>query len=186
MTSRDDDRIGRRVWAAARVSGLAAMLGAGAYLAACGSTAPVANGPAAASADPFSASPTAGTTDEGRARAMGPTLPQNASVLDSVEQTQRGTLKSGGTIRVVSARGDLTGQRELRWVAGGVEPYRNAKCTQRFQLGNNPKPARKANLLLCWRTSAEKSVITILVDPDGKPSKAKAVRELDKKWRAMG
>jgi hypothetical protein len=185
MTSRDDVRIRRRVGVGAGVAGVAVALGLGAYFAAGGSTAPAATN-RAFTADSPTASPAASGRGEGHARPMGPMPQRDTSVLDSVEQTQRGSLKSGGIIRVVSARGDLSGQRELHWVAGGVEPYRNAECTQRFQLGNEPKPARKATLLLCWRTSTEKSVVTVLVDPKGKPSRAKAVRELNKKWLSMG
>lgn len=183
MISRDDVRTGRRAGAVAGVTGLAVALGLGAYFAAGGSTAPTATDrtiPAGSS----TVSP--GTGGEGPAPAMTPTPQPTSSVPKSFEETQRGSLKSGGIVRVVSARSDLSGQGELQWVAGGVEPYRNAECTQRFQLGNEPKPARKPNLLLCWRTSAKKSVIAVLVDPKGKPSKAKAVGELDKKWRAMG
>jgi len=86
---------------------------------------------------------------------------------------------------VVWARADLTGQRELQWVAGGVQSYGDASCTQRFQLGNEKKPSRKKTLLLCWRTSVQRSVIVIMVGVKNAPSKARAVRELDAKWRSL-
>ncbi|WP_203828223.1 hypothetical protein [Actinoplanes palleronii] len=186
MTSRHDDRTGHRARTAARAVGLAVVLGSGACLAGCGSAEPAAIGPEplASSASTTPAALAEGSA--GHAQAIMPGPQRATSVLDSVRMTQRGSLKSGGIIRVVSARGDLSGQRELRWVAGGVKPYRNADCTQTFQLGNNPKAERKKNLLLCWRTSTEKSVVTVLVDPKGKPSRAKAVRELNKKWKSMG
>ncbi len=183
MAPSNHDRTARHLRITARV---AVILCGGSLLAACGSAEPVANGPAPVSPSSAMSSPGTGEGGVGRAQAVGPMIGPKQSVLDSVEQTEQGSFKSGGTLRVVSARGNLSGQRELKWVAGGVEPYRNASCTQRFRLGNEEKPARKANLLLCWRTGAEKSVIAVLVDPNGKPSKAKAVRALDKKWRSMG
>lgn len=104
----------------------------------------------------------------------------------SIMRDTVGSLKGGGIVRVVSARGDLTGQSELAWVAGGVAKHRNVDCSQTFKFATNPKPTRKPNLLLCWRTSARKSVVAVVVDPQGHPSKDKAVSELERKWRRMG
>jgi hypothetical protein len=87
----------------------------------------------------------------------------------AAHQSQRGSLKSGGVVRV----------------AGGVKRYGDARCTQRFQLGNEPKPGRKKTLLLCWRTSAQRSVIVVVVALKNAPSKARAVGELDAKWRSL-
>jgi hypothetical protein len=103
-----------------------------------------------------------------------------------VQMTQSGSLKDGGIVRVVAAPGDLTGQRELAWVDGGVNKYRGVDCSQTFKFSTNPAPVMKPNLLLCWRTSAVKSVIAVVVDPNGHPSKDKAVKELEKKWKSMG
>src|SRR3954447_679781 len=74
----------------------------------------------------------------------------------SIMRDTVGSLKEGGIVRIVSARGDLTGQSELAWVAGGVAKHRNVDCSQTFKFATSPKPARKPNLLLCWRTSARK------------------------------
>jgi hypothetical protein len=115
-----------------------------------------------------------------------PVLPQTTATADDIKLTTKGSLKEGGILRIVTARGDLTGQRELAWVAGGVEKYRNTSCSQTFQFSTNPVPTKKPNLLLCWNTSAEKSVIAIVVDPKGHPSRDKAVDAVEKKWRSMG
>jgi hypothetical protein len=96
-----------------------------------------------------------------------------------------GSLKAGGIVRVVTARSDLTGREELGWVAGGVTSYGDNKCSQTFRLFNSPRPAKKPNLLMCWRTSAKKSVVAVVVDPKGKPSRAKALDVLERKWREM-
>lgn len=104
----------------------------------------------------------------------------------SIKRDTVGSLKEGGIVRIVSARGDLTGQSELGWVAGGFAKHRNVACSQTFKFASSPKPARKPNLLLCWRTSAKKSVVAVVVDPQGHPSKDKAVDALERKWRSMG
>jgi hypothetical protein len=106
--------------------------------------------------------------------------------LVGLSRTTTGSLTKGGIVRVVSARSDLTGQQELAWVAGGVTDFGDDKCTQTVRLFNSPKPQEKPNLLLCWRTSAKKSVVAVVVDPQGHPSRPAALAELHKKWQSMG
>jgi hypothetical protein len=107
--------------------------------------------------------------------------PSDLTVTDSGSQGE-----DGGTLRVVSARGDLTGYKELSWVADDGDPVGSARCSQTFRFAMNAKPARKPNLLVCWRTSAEKSVYTVMVNLDGKPSKQDSVAAITKRWNAMG
>lgn len=96
-----------------------------------------------------------------------------------------GSVKQGSTMRVITAKMDLTGLREQGWVAGGVTSYGPVDCSQTFRFGNEQKPAKKENLLVCWRTSAKKSVITVTVDTKGHPSVAKSVAAIDQRWRQM-
>jgi hypothetical protein len=103
----------------------------------------------------------------------------------NVEATTEGSLSTGGIVRMVTAKEDLTGQRELAWVSGGITKYRDVPCSQTVRFSPDSPPEKKDNLLICWRTSAAKSVISIVVDPDGKPSRAKAVDALEKEWRSM-
>jgi hypothetical protein len=112
-------------------------------------------------------------------------LPQPRRPVVGLTRTTVGTLDTGGIVRLVTAQSDLTGQEELSWVAGGVSRYRDASCSQTFRFSPNTKPAKRPNMLLCWRTSAKKSVVAIEVAPRGTPSKPKAIAELDKKWRDM-
>ncbi|GAA3959518.1 hypothetical protein [Actinoplanes auranticolor] len=94
--------------------------------------------------------------------------------------------KDKGTMRVVSARGDLTGQRELAWVADDGEKVGKARCSQTVRLSNSTEPEKKQNLLICWRVSATKSVYTVMVDFDGKPSRQKSVAAIDAEWKSLG
>lgn len=115
-----------------------------------------------------------------------PVIPQVTQTADNIEVTTEGSLKEGGIVRIMAAREDLTGQRELAYVAGGVQEFRGVPCSQTFQFSTNPQPAKKDNLLMCWRTTPQKSVVAIVVDPKGRPSRDKAIDELEKKWRSMG
>ena len=101
--------------------------------------------------------------------------------------TETGSLKKDrGTMRVVSARSDLTGYRELAWPAGDTEKVGVAQCAQTFKFANNAKAERKPNLLICWRTEDSRSVYTVTVDLDGKPSVQDSVAALTKRWNQLG
>ena len=102
------------------------------------------------------------------------------------EIKRRSETIAGGSLRVITAKFDLTGQEELLWAADRGKPVGKARCTQNFQLSNNTKPAVRPNLLLCWRTSDAKSVATILIHPGGKPSTAKSVEVIDREWAKLG
>jgi hypothetical protein len=110
-----------------------------------------------------------------------PAAPAGLSVTDS------GSLKQDReTLRVVSARGDLTGYGELAWVADKGTAVGSATCSQTFRFANNAKPAKKPNLLVCWQTSAKKSVYTVTVNLDGRPSRQDSVAAIAKRWSSLG
>jgi hypothetical protein len=79
---------------------------------------------------------------------------------------------------------DLTGYRELAWVREG-KPVGEATCTKTIAVSANVPPKEKPTLLICWRTSAQKSAYTVAVDFDTPPSEAKSVAELGKAWAAI-
>jgi hypothetical protein len=114
-------------------------------------------------------------------------LTQAPQPVVDVTETNSGSLqKDRRTLRVVSANGDLTGQRELAWVAGKGEPAGDATCSQTVHFSNNAKPAKKPNLLICWKVSAARSVFTVMVDLNGRPSREDSVAALDKRWAQLG
>ncbi|MBO3742113.1 hypothetical protein [Actinoplanes flavus] len=114
-----------------------------------------------------------------------PVTAKAVAPLRDVQSTTEGSFAEGGMIRLLSARGDLTGQRELSGVAGGIEKYGNVSCSQTFKFATSPRPEKKPNLLMCWRATPDKSVAAIMVDPKGNPSRAKAVAAIQKKWKTM-
>ncbi|WP_426507940.1 hypothetical protein ACPPVO_56410 [Dactylosporangium sp. McL0621] len=60
-----------------------------------------------------------------------PPAPGGASASASVNET---TGPGGTTLRIVSAHADLTGQRQLAWVADAGHAVGDALCTQDFRL----------------------------------------------------
>jgi hypothetical protein len=103
-----------------------------------------------------------------------------ASVNERTEKTKTGVL------RIITARSDLTGQRELLWAADRGTEVDHAHCTQKLHFSNNAQAAIRPNVLLCWRTSATRSVATVLVDRAGKPSAAKSVAVINREWLKLG
>ncbi len=90
------------------------------------------------------------------------------------------------TMRVVSARANLAGQRELAWAADAGHRVGDAWCTQNFRF-NPSEPARvRPTLLLCWHTSPTKTVYTVAVDVDHRPSEKASVALIDQVWAALG
>jgi hypothetical protein len=90
------------------------------------------------------------------------------------------------TMRVVSARANLTGQRELAWAADTGHPVGDARCTQNFQFTASSAPRVRPTLLLCWRIGGTRTVYTVAVDVDHRPSETASVATIDRVWAGMG
>ena len=116
-----------------------------------------------------------------------PLPPVNANkAATDVTVTQTGSLKEGGTLKVVSAKQDLTGQRELSIVADKGRAVGEARCTQEIRFADSAESVEKPSMLICWRTSAGRSVYTVAVVPKGRPSADKSVAALEKQWSKLG
>lgn len=118
-----------------------------------------------------------------------PLAPQGAiaAVADAdVTVTQTGSLTEGGTLKVVSAKSDLTGQRELGIVADDGRAVGEARCTQNVRFSAEAPAVEKPTMLICWRTSAGRSVYTVSVVRTGRPSAETAVAALNKRWAKLG
>ncbi|GAA0916867.1 hypothetical protein GCM10009557_89070 [Virgisporangium ochraceum] len=88
-------------------------------------------------------------------------------------------------MRVVTARGDLTGQREMAWAADDGHRVGNAWCTQNFQFSPDRPASVRPTMLLCWRISDQRSVYVVTVDPSGKPSENDTVAAIDREWAKL-
>ena len=103
-----------------------------------------------------------------------------------VTVTQSGSMAEGGTLKVVSARADLTGQRELGIVADEGRAVGDARCTQNVRFSAGAPAQEKPTLMICWRTSAGRSVYTVAAVPSGRPSAEKSVVALNRQWAKLG
>jgi len=92
----------------------------------------------------------------------------------------------GSTIRVVSAHYDLTGRWELLAAADRGHIVGGARCTPNLNAGPAATPKIRPSMLLCWRTAANKSVVTIAIDKLRPPSARASAEVVDQEWTAMG
>jgi hypothetical protein len=119
-----------------------------------------------------------------------PLPPQNGTAMvaaDELTVTKSGSLvKDGATLQVVSARHDLTGQRELSWAADDGRAVDKVRCTQNFRFSAGTPAVEKPMLLLCWRVSAARSVYTIAVTVKGRPSTAVSAAAINRRWAKLG
>jgi hypothetical protein len=109
---------------------------------------------------------------------MGKEIPADA-VSTVTEQT------SEGTIRITSAKADLTGQQDQLMAADSGAPAGDARCTQKVHFSNSAAARTIPNLLLCWRTSANRSVVTLAVAKNGHPSTASSTAVIDREWAKL-
>ncbi|WP_433366460.1 hypothetical protein ACQPZX_37775 [Actinoplanes sp. CA-142083] len=109
--------------------------------------------------------------------------PKSAPVADAVTRTED---IAGGTIRITTARGDLSGQSDQLIAADDGEPVGTARCTRNLRFNNVDKVKQIPTVLLCWRTSAERSVVTLAAADSGKPSSAASVKVIEREWAKLG
>jgi hypothetical protein len=111
--------------------------------------------------------------------------PATMRALADVKETSR-SLPGGGIMRVISTKGDLSGQREMLWAADAGRPVDGARCTQRFHFSPNGPAVVRPTMLLCWRISAGRSVVVLTIDRQNRPSSAESAAEIDRQWQKLG
>ncbi|BCY13912.1 hypothetical protein [Actinoplanes sp. L3-i22] len=112
--------------------------------------------------------------------------PARIAAAGEAKEVTVGSAKQGATMRIVTAHGDLTGQHELAWVAGGVRKHGAVECSNKFKFYNEAEPKTRDNLLVCWRTSVKRSVITVDTKIGGRPAVARSLSVIDREWRKLG
>ncbi len=108
-----------------------------------------------------------------------------AESLDSYMEKSR-KLDDGGVLRIFSAKGDLSNQREMLWAADSGEASGDARCTQKFRFAQNAEPAVRPSMLLCWRITSKRSVVVLAIAKKGSPSAPQTVAALDTEWTRIG
>jgi hypothetical protein len=104
----------------------------------------------------------------------------------TADVTTTQSLQNGERLTVSSARQDLTGYNHLGLVADPGVKYGEARCTKKIKVRAAEKPRERPTLLICWRTTATKSVYTMAVKLDGRPDPKLSVAALDKEWAKLG
>jgi len=99
---------------------------------------------------------------------------------------QRNETTPEGTLRVLTARHDLSGQRELLMAADEGFAVGAARCTQRFRFSAGDQGRERPTMMLCWRTSANRSVVTLAVAKKGRPSAASSAVVINREWSRLG
>jgi hypothetical protein len=104
-----------------------------------------------------------------------------------VEADTRMEKYAGGTMRITTAKGDLTGQKDQLMAGDAGVPVGAARCTSKLRFANADKPREIPTVVLCWQTSAKRSVVTMAVaDKGGKPSSAAVAAVIAREWAKLG
>jgi hypothetical protein len=93
-----------------------------------------------------------------------------AKQLGDVEYHAR-TYRAPGSslwIRVVQARTDLTGKLELAWAADAGQKVGGVNCTNNTRFSTGDPAQVRPTMMICWRTSAQRSVYALAIDPKAK------------------
>jgi hypothetical protein len=115
-----------------------------------------------------------------------PLIQTGGTASGPITVTNTGSLQQdGASMRIVTARHDLTGQEELALAADGGVRVGDVHCTQNFRFSTDATAHERPTMLLCWRTSAAKSVLTLAVVRQGRPSKAVSAAAIDKQWAKL-
>ncbi|GIF03679.1 hypothetical protein [Actinoplanes siamensis] len=121
------------------------------------------------------------------------TPPETARTSATPEQqapvpvTRRVEPVRNGTVRVSSARADLTGRGDLLLAADpGNAAGNGVRCTSEVRFSTDEPAAYRPDLLLCWRTSDRRSVVTMAVATRGTPDPGDSVDLIAREWATLG
>ncbi|MCY1145363.1 hypothetical protein OWR29_45805 [Actinoplanes sp. Pm04-4] len=109
----------------------------------------------------------------------------SAGLTAATQLNEHSETTNTGRIRVTSAGYDLTGRPQLAiagdtgWLVGG------ARCTKTLRTESNEQPRVVPTMLVCWRTSARRSVVTVAVADRGRPSSGDSVAVIQREWARL-
>jgi hypothetical protein len=98
--------------------------------------------------------------------------------------TETGT--DGSSIRVVAAGYDMTGHWSPLSAGDPGQAVGDARCTAKLAALPGGPAVERPTMLMCWRMSPLKSVVTVAIRPQGRPLAGASVDVLDRNWTAMG
>lgn len=89
----------------------------------------------------------------------------------------------GTTIRLVSARYDLTARGTMLWAADNGLSIAGARCTQNLLV--DAKAQIRPGMMLCWRATTARSVVAVATSLYGRPAAALSAAAIDRAWRRL-
>jgi hypothetical protein len=104
-----------------------------------------------------------------------------AATTDDRVSVRNETTPDGANVRILSARYDITERWRLLYAADLGQPRGLARCTQNFRTDEEQLGRVRPGLLLCWRTSAGRSVVTVAT---GRPQEVYSLGVLEREWAA--
>lgn len=113
-------------------------------------------------------------------------LQQKGKMVAESQVSTRTEQTSEGTIRISTAKADLSGQQDQLLAADDGTVVGHVRCTQEIHFSANAAPREIPTLLLCWRTSSQRSVVTLAVAKKGRPSTTASVATIDREWSKLG
>ncbi|HEY0532666.1 MAG TPA: hypothetical protein VGD29_13835 [Actinoplanes sp.] len=92
----------------------------------------------------------------------------------------------GSSIRIVAARYDMTGRWSPLSPGDSGQAVGDARCTAKLAAVPGGPVSERPTMLMCWRMSPLKSVVTVAIRSHGRPLAGASVNVLDRNWTAMG
>nr|WP_221377752.1 hypothetical protein [Actinoplanes polyasparticus] len=114
-----------------------------------------------------------------------PSVSTSPGLTAAAQLNEHSETTGSGRIRVTSAGYDLTGRPELAiagdtgWLVGG------ARCTKTVRTESGERARVVPSMLVCWRTSARRSVVTVAVAEQGRPSSGDSVAVIQREWARL-
>lgn len=106
----------------------------------------------------------------------------SAAGLAAGELRRRNETVESGTIQVTSAGFDLSGRPELAVAGDRGRAVGRARCTKNVRPAAAERVRAMPSMLVCWRTSATRSVVTVAVADRGRPAEAESLAVIEREW----
>ena len=91
-----------------------------------------------------------------------------------------------GTVRVTTARFDLTGHPQMLIAADkGRSVGDGINCTNKVRFSTNGPAMTRPTILTCWRISETRSVVTFTAMRDSTPSATESVNLIEREWKKL-
>ncbi len=98
----------------------------------------------------------------------------------------RSETTAGGTIRVTTAGFDLSGRPELDIAGDRGWAVGRARCTHSIRSDSGRQVRAAPGMLVCWRTSPARSVVTVAVSARGRAQSGESIAVLEREWTRLG